>query len=206
VFGAFLLLVFTVVITMRGAWLAGYVVRFLRNGHGLSRRRSLVWAARAPTSSVFRGSANETNRQVSHQRTLDTSVHQVEILLLIGSVAFAGWTQLFAASGQFPGNQITGLSRALLLTASIVLIVGPGIFRSSGGHLTYMGRESMSAIGYSALVLALASVLADLGGSAGATIGAVMALAIVCREVLESRAAITANRYVNTEPPPAANV
>src|SRR3712207_8108994 len=58
-------------------------------------------------------------------------------------------SQLFTGSGQPPGADVSELTRGLVLASAIILIVGPGLFRASGGHLTYIGRECMAAMGRS---------------------------------------------------------
>jgi hypothetical protein len=123
---------------------------------------------------------------------------QVDTSLVVGSLALASWTLLFSAAASKPASSLTPLTRDLLLASSIVLIVGPAFFRASGGYLTALGRETSTYIGYALLLLALASVLADLFQVGGALIAIVIAVAIATRDIIEVRSLIKLQKTINT--------
>ena len=169
-----------------------------------SKRKALLWATRAPAVAVNPGASSLTpeQRAARHRRFFDISERQVETLLLIGSVALAAWTQLFTGSASgTPGAGVSGFSRNLLLVSAIILIAGPGLFRSNGGQVTYMGRESITMIGFGTLVLALSSFITDLFGTRGAVVAVVLALIIVIRDMVYLRSPIGALKSFNTAPP-----
>jgi hypothetical protein len=171
-----------------------------------NKRKALLWATQAPAVAVNPGASSLTpeQRRARHRRFYDISERQVETLLLIGSVALAAWTQLFTGSASgTPGGGVSGFSRNLLLASAIILIAGPGLFRSNGGQVTYMGRESVTIIGFGTLVLALSSFIADLFGTRGAVAGVILALIIVIRDMVHLRSPIGALKSFNTAPPEA---
>ena len=118
-------------------------------------------------------------------------------------MALAAWTQLFSASGQEPGNLLVPITRHLLLVSAAVLIAGPVLSRSAGGHVTFLGRESMMAIGFTALVLSLASAAADVPGVVGAVVAVVTAVVLVGRDVAEACLLLPSLAYMTTTPPAA---
>jgi hypothetical protein len=124
-------------------------------------------------------------------RQLDTS-------LVVGSLALASWTVLFTTASSSPASSLTPLTRNLLLASSIVLIIGPALFRSGGSYLTALGREATTNIGYASLLLALASVLADLFHFEGSLIAIAIAVAIAIRDVMEVRSLVILQQSIDT--------
>lgn len=197
-----LLIALGLVIAFRMAWALSYYRMFWRGSPRRDRLASLRWATRAPSAQLYR-SAGEAAEAVSarHREFFAASAKQVETLLLVGSVALAAWTQLFTGSGQHPGDTLSSLSKGLLLTSALILIGGPGLFRWTGGHLTYIGRESTTMVGYAALVLSLASMVADLLGVAGAIVALLIAVLVAARDFFETRMLIGSHQYLQTDPP-----
>jgi hypothetical protein len=183
-----------------------YYRKFWRADGWERKREALLWATRAPAVAVNPGGSSLTPEQrgARHRRFFDISERQVETLLLIGSVALAAWTQLFTGSASHtPGAGVSGFSRNLLLASAIILIAGPGLFRLNGGQVTYMGRESVTMVGFGTLVLALSSFITDLFGTRGAVVGVILALIIMVRDIVSLRSPIEALKSFNTNLPEA---
>ena len=191
----------SLVVLLRLWWIGSYIWTFWRHPSGMANLASVRWALSAPSAHVFRPPDEATADDAEHRQQFVESARQVDTLLLIGSVALAAWTQLFTGSGQAPGNALSGLTRGLLLASAIILIAGPGLFRSTGSQFTFMGRETATIVGFAALVLSLASALADLFGTTGALVGFAIAAALVLRDAFEIRNLIGSHQYLRTDRP-----
>jgi hypothetical protein len=181
-----------------------YYKKFWQAAGWSSKPAAALWATRAPAVALLPGALSVTDEQRAsrHRRFFDTSERQVETLFLIGSVALAAWTQLFTGSAAgTPGANLSGFSRNLLLASAIILIATPGLFRSNGGQVTYMGRESVTIIGFGSLILALSSFIVDLFGIRGTVVGVALALILVIREMIHMRSPIKALKWLNTARP-----
>jgi hypothetical protein len=195
---ALLVVALLVVVALRLAWIGGYLWVFVRRRPQGGRLAAVRRASRALTTQVYRVGGTPEQQAARRTRFFAAATGQVDTLLLIGSVALAAWTQLFAASGQVPGSLLAPITRDLLLISAGVLIAGPVLFRSAGGQLTFLGRESMMAIGFAALLFSLASATADVFGPAGAVVVVVVVAAVIGRDVAEMRLQLGLLRHLTT--------
>jgi hypothetical protein len=164
---------------------------------GTHRMRALRSACRATTVQLY-PDGPPAELQERHSELVAAAGRQLDTSLVVGSLALASWTALFAAAASKPASSLTTLTRILLLTSSIVLIAGPALFRAGGGYLTALGREASTYIGYAALLLALASILADEFQTQGILIAIAMAIVIAARDVIEVRSIAKLQRYIDT--------
>jgi hypothetical protein len=166
-----------VIAVARLAWLGHYL--FLVRGNlreGLSLPTSRLYGALsdAERQSVHEGVAVEVNRLA------DTS-------LVVGTLAVAAWTALFAVADQPPGKQISSPSRDLLLVGGAALILAPLLFRIPDTHLTFIGRRSGLFIGLSAVGLAFGSFAYDLlHGPAHVAIPLVIMITLAVRDLSDT--------------------
>ncbi|MFC7614808.1 hypothetical protein ACFQV2_16070 [Actinokineospora soli] len=148
-----------VLVAVRAVWLVDYLRRCAGAAAGSPWAR-IVGCGRKAGSLTTTGLVGAAPAQ--HQRSIALSERQLDTSLVGGSVALAAWTQLFVSSGGAPGSRISGTSLALLFTGALVLVMAPVVFRTPGLHLTYIGRESGSHVGFGLVLLSLFSVVADL--------------------------------------------
>jgi hypothetical protein len=202
----------TILVT-RIAWCGNYLVLSTMNPsnpelHGWAAvRAALKQTTTAVTLRKKKVPADQ--RAQRHVRTLEGARRQEETVLILGSLALAAWTQLYAAAGT--DSLAAGLSdttRALLFTGVIMLIAGSVLFRAEGLHFTLMGRELVRAVGYSAVVFSLASAIPQVFG-APAWVGVALAFLIAARDWAEVAKLIAADwvlwakpRQQQTSPPP----
>jgi len=126
---------------------------------------------------------------------VEAARRQEDTILVLGSLALAAWTQLYAAagtSGSFAAK-LSDTTRALLFVGAIALIVGTVLFRSEGSHVTYIGRETMRNAGYAALAFSLASAFCEVL-STPAWVGVALAFLIALRDLAEVRALLWLDR------------
>jgi hypothetical protein len=120
-----------------------------------------------------------------HASTLEGARRQEETILILGSLALAAWTQLYAAAGtESLAADLSDTTRALLFVGVIMLIAGSVLFRAEGLHITLMGRELARAVGYAAVVFSLASALPQVFG-APAWVGIALAFLVASRDWAE---------------------
>ena len=182
----------TVVAGIRVLWFVSYLY--------VARSRSPFTLL---TSDLYQG-GDDQRRLTVHQGVAAETNRMADTSLLVGTLALAAWTALFAVAGQAPASHVSPASRTLLLVGAAVLIAVPIFFRVPDRHTTYIGRRSGQYIGFSAVGLAFASIANDLlGGSAGYLIAAVGALALVVRDVLDTAGEIRDERELLKPPGPA---
>jgi len=185
------------VIVGRLTWLSHYFWLAWPRGSQTNRWQAIWNACHATTVQLYPGGSTAQLQQ-RHSGFVASAGRQLDTSLVVGSVALASWTQLFAAAASEPASSLTPLTRALLLASSMVLIVGPAIFRASGSYLTALGRETSTSIGYASLLLALASILADLFQTKGVLIAIIVAIVIATRDVMEVRSLVKLQKTINT--------
>lgn len=195
----------TILVT-RIAWCGNYLVLSTRNPtdpklHGWSAVRA---AFRQTTSTVTlrkaRAKTSTDQRAQRHARTLEGARRQEETVLILGSLALAAWTQLYAAAGtDSMAARLSDTTRALLFSGVVLLIAGSVLFRSEGLHFTLMGRELVRAVGYSAVVFSLASAIPQVFG-APAWVGIALALLIAFRDWAEVAKLIAADWVLWAKP------
>jgi hypothetical protein len=181
----------------RLTWLSHYFWLVWSRVNQTHRRRALRSACRATTVKLY-PSGQTAQLQQRHGGFVALASRQFDTSLVVGSLALASWTQLFSAAGSKPASSLTPLTRTLLLASSIVLIAGPALFRAGGAYLTALGREASTYIGYAALLLAMASILADLFQTKGAVIAITIAIIIAVRDVMEVRSLVKLQRIIDT--------
>ncbi|OXM60009.1 hypothetical protein CF165_44750 [Amycolatopsis vastitatis] len=144
--------------------------------------KAVITGIRVTTTSKLEGYRTEA----LHQATLGLSERQLDTSLVGGSVALAAWTQLFVSSESTPGSSISDTSLSLLFIGALALIAAPILFRTEGIHLTFIGRETGSHLGFGLVILSLLSMAADLSISWLITALAVLVGALlVLRDVSE---------------------
>jgi hypothetical protein len=179
-------------------WLGQYFWLAWSRANQAHRWKAVRGACRATVVQMYPG-GSQTQLEQRHSGFVAGAGRQLDTSLVVGSLALASWTQLFSAAGSKPASSLTPLTRTLLLASSIALIVGPALFRAGGGYLTALGRETSTYIGYAALLLALASILADLFQISGALIAIIIAIAIATRDIVEVRSLVKIQRSINTK-------
>jgi hypothetical protein len=195
---AFLLTGLAVTVIARVTLLAAYLDQFwLRHG---SQRRiiALKRAVRVASSGAYPGTPAERGER--HRRFFDASVQQWDSALLVGSVALAAWTQLFATFGERPAPPVSAFSQNMLLLSAITLVVVPGLFRSSGGEWTRLGRDAGMLVGFAMLIVALAGILDDLFGTWGSVAAVAVVAASSAREIAQVYQEIRLQNYLLTDP------
>lgn len=140
------------IVLARLVWFCQYMYLIRRN---VKLGRTLV------TSRLYEA-LNEAERQGVHEEVAAEVNRLVDTSLLVGAIAFAAWTALFAVAGQPPGAQVSSLSRSLLLIGAAILIAAPLLFRVPDYYLTFIGRRSALFVGLNAVGLAFASIANDL--------------------------------------------
>lgn len=145
---------------VRLVWIGDYLRRChtAASGRGVARWTSAYRTATRLTTSKLGGDPDQRR----HDLAIGLSERQLDTSLVGGSVALAGWTQLFVSSGGGPGGQISAVSLDLLFAGALVLVSAPILFRVAGSHLTYLGRETGSFVGFGLVLLSLLSIVADL--------------------------------------------
>jgi hypothetical protein len=164
----------------------------------------LVWLARyfqiagwrsfkLLTSSLY--SASDSPRRDTHQRVASVTESLLDNCVIVGAIAFAAWTALFAVARTPPANELTSTTRGLLLVGAALLITAPILFRQPDRHLSYIGRTFALFVGLEAVGLSLASLARDLlHGPGGLALALVVAIVLVTRDCIDS---VNAFRYVD---------
>jgi hypothetical protein len=138
------------------------------------------------TSGLYSKAGKERQKEI-HESVAEKTDRLADTCLLVGALALAAWTALFAVADQAPGSQLSSTSRSLLLVGAAVLVATPLIFRVPNVHTTYIGRRSAQFIGFTAVGLAFASLANDLlGGVPRLAIPAVGILVLVIRDICDS--------------------
>jgi hypothetical protein len=175
-----------VVTAFRLAWVILYFF-FARSKSPLKIMTSGFYSKAAGDDST----ANQKRQKEIHESLAAKTDRLADTCLLVGALALAAWTALFAVADQAPGSHLSSTSRSLLLVGAAVLIAAPVIFRVPNVHTTYIGRRSAQFIGFTAVGLAFVSLANDLlGGSPRLVITAGGILVLVLRDVCDSIAEI----------------
>ncbi|GAA4529098.1 hypothetical protein [Amycolatopsis samaneae] len=170
--------------TGRAVWIADYLRRCAKAapGHGIDKIKAATKGIRTTTTSKLIGYHDET----LHKTTLGLSERQLDTSLVGGSVALAAWTQLFVSSDSTRGSHLSNTSLSLLFIGALALISAPILFRTEGIHLTYVGRESGSYVGFGLVILSLLSMAADLSINWFVTVLVVLlGVLLTVRDVIE---------------------
>ncbi|WP_109001214.1 hypothetical protein [Streptomyces rishiriensis] len=133
----------------------------------------------------YSGQTN-TEKKKRHEEFFETTTRQFNTLLIAGSISLAAWSQLFTNSTNGAGQQLTSLTRNLLLLSSVVLLSAPLIFRRPAKEFQFICRESLTAVGLALLILSLASALADLFCDIGFVVSPLIAVAVFVADLEES--------------------
>jgi hypothetical protein len=129
-----------------------------------------------------------------HESFLEGEARTFESMLICGSIGFAGWSLLFVSSDLPVAKQVSGLTMGFLFTGSAWLLAGPLIWRTSGAYSTSLGRDSALRIGFSLIVISLASIVIDLRIPVAMAIGVVVVYLIVLREGTQAVATMSLHR------------
>lgn len=166
-----------IVALLRVSWFAHY---------GLLARDHLMLSRTLVTSRLY-GALDERSLGDIHANIAAEANRLIDTSLVVGAIAFAAWTALFAVAAQPPASHISSTSRDLLLLGSGILIAAPTLFRVPDFHLTYMGRRSALFVGLTAVCLSLASIADDLlHGYARLLVPLAIAVAVVVRDVIDT--------------------
>jgi hypothetical protein len=135
--------------------------------------------------------AGKKRQKEIHESVAAKTDRMADTCLIVGALALAAWTALFAVADQAPGSQLSSTSRSLLLVGAAALIAAPVIFRVPNVHTTYIGRRSAQFIGFTAVGLAFVSLANDLlGGIPRLVITTGGILVLVLRDICDSIAEI----------------
>lgn len=129
-----------------------------------------------------------------HESFLEGEARTFESMLICGSIGFAGWSLLFVSSDLPVVKQLSGLTMGFLFTGSAWLLAGPLIWRTSGAYSTSLGRDSALRIGFSLIVISLASIVIDLRIPIAMAIAVIVVYLIVMREGSQAVATIGLHR------------
>lgn len=129
-----------------------------------------------------------------HESFLEGEARTFESMLICGSIGFAGWSLLFVSSDLPVVKQLSGLTMGFLFTGSAWLLAGPLIWRTSGAYSTSLGRDSALRIGFSLIVISLASIVIDLRIPIAMAIAVIIVYLIVMREGSQAVATIGLHR------------
>ncbi|MEE6168593.1 MULTISPECIES: hypothetical protein [unclassified Mycolicibacterium] len=129
-----------------------------------------------------------------HESFLEGEARTFESMLICGSIGFAGWSLLFVSSDLPVVKQLSGLTMGFLFTGSAWLLAGPLIWRTSGAYSTSLGRDSALRIGFSLIVISLASIVIDLRIPIAMAIAVIVVYLIVMREGSQAVAMIGLHR------------
>jgi len=169
------------VVLFRLVWLACYFQ--------IAGRRSF----KLLTSSLY--SAPDPQRRDIHQRVASVTESLLDNCVVVGAIALAAWTALFAVARTPPADELTPTTRALLFVGAAVLITAPILFRQPDRHLSNIGRNIALYVGLEAVGLSLASLTRDLlHGSVGLAIALVVVIVLVARDCVDS---VNAIRYLH---------
>jgi hypothetical protein len=161
------------VAVLRVVWVLSYL---LAAG---PRARTLI------TSSMYQ--VDEARRLEVHLRVASATDRLLDNCLLVGAIALAAWTGLFAVARQQPAAELSSTTRALLLLGATVLVMAPIVFRKPDRHFSYIGRSSALFIGLTAVGLSLGSLAHDLvHGTWGVTLAAVVIALLVARDLADT--------------------
>jgi hypothetical protein len=140
-------------------------------------------------------SAPDPQRRDIHQRVASVTESLLDNCVVVGAIALAAWTALFAVARTPPADELTPTTRALLLVGAAVLITAPILFRQPDRHLSYIGRTIALFVGLEAVGLSLASLARDLlHGSVGLAIALIVVIVLVARDCVDS---VNAIRYLH---------
>jgi hypothetical protein len=182
---------------VRVIWLGDFLRCCLAAGGAesklLPRLRQASRRARTITTARLEASDDDSG---AHGLFLNLSDRQFDTSLIGGSVALAAWTQLFVSSSAGPAAALSDITLAVLFGGALVLLSFPLLFRASGLHLTYIGRETGSAVGFGLIVLSLCSAMIDLGDVFASSLGTVLCILVVLRDAFETRQQVALNRYL----------
>jgi hypothetical protein len=181
-----------VVLAARIAWCGQYLVLTTLNPldsklRGWKRVRAAFRQTTAQLS--FRRSRKRPSSDVALQRHtafIEESQRLETTILVLGSLALAAWTQLYAAAGTptSAANGLEAITRELLFVGVVALLGGAVLFRFEGSHVTTMGRETTRAVGFTAVVASLASAI-PVALDAPEWIGIALALSVAVRDCAE---------------------
>lgn len=181
-----------IIAVARGAWWLQFVTLSIR---GSSSARE---AFRRVRSSLTLSTKDELERLTSqkptdleqldkaHETVLGIYRTQRAEALTLGSLGLAAWGVLYTLQGS-PGT-VAPVSLDLLFVGVMLTISGPTIFPMGGAEGTRMGLETTLAIGYGAVVLALASLLPSVVAEELRVIAFIVMAALLAREGLNVRA------------------
>jgi hypothetical protein len=108
-------------------------------------------------------------------------------ILVGGAIALAAWTQVFVSSESPPADRLSGATLALLFGGAMILLSSPLLFRREGLHLTFIGRESATFLGYGAIVLSMCGAILDLVSGYWMAVAVVLAAVIAVRDLIDVR-------------------
>jgi hypothetical protein len=166
-----------VVALTRFAWFCQYMILI---------RRNLKLGLTMVTSKLYQA-LDEAERQDVHEKIAAEVNRLVDTSLLVGTLALAAWTALFAFAAQSSSTQISSGSRGLLLVGAGTLISAPLLFRVPDYYLTLIGRRSALFIGLTAVGLAFASIANDvLRGPARIIVPLVIVIILAVRELSDT--------------------
>jgi hypothetical protein len=119
-----------------------------------------------------------------HNQMVSRAREQRQEALILGALGLAAWAAVAAASAGV-AKDLNDASLRLLFVGVVATLTGPVLFSSPGTRTTYMGLQSLVAIGFDAIVLWLAYAVAVIFGPGWHALGIMVAAFVVVRESLE---------------------
>jgi hypothetical protein len=169
---------------IRLLWPVDYLRRFYRSTSGAAwheRPRFSLQRSMGATTSALEGSTTAGD----HQAALGVSDKQLDTSLVGGSIGLAAWTQLFVSSSSGPAQALKPETLSLLFAGCLILLSAPLFFRVPGLHMTYIGRECGSSLGFALVTISLFSMMADLLAPGWIWIPVVIATLLVVRDAAD---------------------
>lgn len=121
-----------------------------------------------------------------NEEWFQVTVRQESTVLVAGSIVLATWAVLFTTLKTPPSDEISYLTRNLLLASSTTLMLARTFFRAPGREISYICTEGAMVVGYTTFALGLASILADLFSVTGISLAMIIAAGIAVRELMEA--------------------
>jgi hypothetical protein len=172
------------------AW-AHFVLLAAINSGGTAPWRAVWKALTMPTEEYLsrllglsRGDRSDETRAIMRQRHrahLELFRSQTMEAFTLGSLGLAAWAALVVAATTGQSPRVLGPSLDLLFIGVGLVLSGPILFSRAGIRVAHMGLEGFLGVGYSAIVLWIASELGPVLGSgwwelAGLALGATLLL------------------------------
>jgi hypothetical protein len=194
------------------AW-AHFVLLAAVNSGGTAPWRAVWKALTMPTEEYLRrllrlalddrSDATRAIMQQRHRAHLELFRSQTMEAFTLGSLGLAAWAALVVAATTGQSPREIGPSLDLLFVGVGLVLSGPILFARAGVRVAHMGLEGFLAVGYSAIVLWIASQLGPVLGSGWWELaGLALGVTLLLLAGAELRRQLRRNRNLLESPPP----